>query len=46
MKLNKSGNKRGINTWKNIGKLDRKKIMTERANQLWNKIRAGKLTIS
>jgi len=45
-KLNKAGNQRGIKTWAKISKTERSKIMSERANQLWAKIRAGSLTES
>ena len=39
-----AGKKGGTNRWKDVSKTERKKIMSERAKQLWVKIRAGKLS--
>lgn len=38
------GSKGGKATWKKVSKAERRRIMTERANQLWAKIRAGSLS--
>lgn len=39
------GKKGGLQTWAKVSKEERTKIMRERANQLWAKIKAGKLTV-
>lgn len=45
MNKKESGSKGGKKRWKKISKAKRSEEMTIRANQLWAKIRAGKLTI-
>lgn len=43
--LKERGRKGGKSTWSKIPKKERTRIMRQRANQLWAKIRTGQLSI-